>query len=106
MNREKPNLNLIHSSDELKKINPVHLYKEGYINVILNDDNFKAEYSNLPFNIIISRKDITEGKIKTEEAPNFIIRKNNEVKFAVVNGFLIDIEKIDSWNGNSIIYRK
>ena len=94
------------SSYELEKINPVHLYKEGYTNVILNDGNYQVEYSNKPFNIIIYGKDIAEGKIKPEEAPNFIIRKNGEVKFAVVNGFLSDIEKVVSWNGNSIIYRK
>ena len=72
--------------------------------MILNDDNFQVEYSNRPFNIIISGKDIAEGKIKPEEAPNFIIRKNNEVKFAVVNGFLLDIEKVDEleWQLNNL----
>jgi hypothetical protein len=49
---------------------------------------------------------IPESKIKPEESPNFIIKKNNEVKYAVVNGFLIDIEKVESWNGNSIVYGK
>ena len=95
-----------HSSNELESINPLQLYQEGYTNVILNDDNFKDEYSQLPFSLILKGKDIMEGKIKPEEAPNFIIRKSNEVKFAVVNGFLIDIEKVEGWNGNSIIYRK
>jgi hypothetical protein len=95
-----------HSSNELEKINPVHLFKEGYTNVILNDDNIKDEYSQFPFNLFLKGKDIVGGKIKPEESPNFIIRKNDEVNFAVVNGFLIDIEKVESWNGNSIIYRK
>jgi hypothetical protein len=74
--------------------------------VILNVDNFKGEYSQRSFNLILNGKDIIESKIKPEETPNFIIRKNNEVKFAVVNGFLIDVEKVESRNGNSIIYRK
>jgi hypothetical protein len=95
-----------HSSDELESINPFQLYQKGYTNIILSDDNFQVEYSHLPFNIILAGKDISAGKIKPEESPNFIIKKNNEVKFAVVNGFLIDIDKVESWNGNSIIYRK
>ena len=95
-----------HSLNELEKINPAQLYNDGYTSVIMNNDNFQGEYSNLPFNIFFNSKIIPEAKIKPEEASNFIIRKNNEVKYAVVNGFLIDIEKVDSWNGNSIVYSK
>jgi len=93
-----------HSYDEIKEINPAQLYSEGYLNVILQDDNLKAEYANLPFNIFLNQARIKEGKIKTEEAANFVIRKNNEVKFVIVNGFLIDIDDIDAWSGNSIVY--
>lgn len=95
-----------HSFEELEKINPAKLCSEGYTNVILQNDNFQGEYSHLPFNIIFNGKSISESKIKPEESSNFIIKKNNEVKFVVVNGFLIDIEKVESWNGNSIVYGK
>ncbi len=95
-----------HSLDELEKINPIQLYSEGYTNVILNNDSFQGEYSHLPFNIISNEKVLPESKIKPEESPNFIITKDNEVKFVVVNGFLIDIGKVESWNGNSIVYGK
>ena len=93
-----------HLLEELEKINPAQLYSEGYTNVILSNSNFQGEYSRLQFNIIFSDKTIPEAKIKPDEVPNFIIRKNNEVKFVVVNGFLIDIRKVESWNGNSIVY--
>jgi len=95
-----------HSLDELEKINPSQLYNDGYTSVILNNANIQDEYSQLPFNIILDEKIIPESKIKPEESPNFIIKKNNEVKFVVVNGFLIDTEKTEDWNGNSIVYRK
>jgi hypothetical protein len=94
------------SLEELDKINPAKLYSEGYTNVILSNKDFKGEYSHLPFNIILNGRTILESKIKPEESPNFTIKKNNEVKYAVVNGFLIDIEKVESWNGNSIVYGK
>lgn len=94
------------SLEELEKIIPAQLYKNGYTNVIMNNANFQDEYSHLPFNIILDEKIIPESKIKPEESPNFIIKKNNKVKFVVVNGFLIDIEKTEDWNGNSIVYRK
>ena len=95
-----------HSLDELEKVNPTKLYGEGYTNVILRNDSFQGDYSHHPFNIILEEKFIPGSEIKPEESPNFIIKKNNEVKFAVVNGFLIDIKNIESWNGNSIVYRK
>jgi len=93
------------SFNELKTINPVQLYNEGFVNVILNNDIFNADYSLLPFNVILNGSNIKQYKIKTEEPANFIIRKNNEVKFVVINGYLIDIFDIGSWSGNSIVYR-
>jgi len=95
-----------HSLDELEKINPAQLYSEGYTSVILNNDSFQGEYSHLPFNIGFNGEAIPASKIKPEESPNFVIRKNSEVKYVVVNGFLIDIEKVESWDGNSIVYGK
>jgi hypothetical protein len=95
-----------HSLEELEKINPIQLYGEGFTNVILKNDSFKGVYSHFPFNIIFDAKTITESKIKPEEMPNFIIRKNNDARYAVVNGHLIDIEKIENWNGNSIVFGK
>ena len=93
------------SYDELKEITPVQLYREGYVNVTLSDKNFKTDYSSLPFNIILNGSSIKPSKIKLEEPANFIIRKNNEVRFAVINGFLINIYDIDGYSGNSIVYR-
>ncbi|MCU0414546.1 MAG: hypothetical protein MUE91_09130 [Ignavibacteriaceae bacterium] len=95
-----------HSLEELEKINPTELYSEGYTNVILRNNNFQSDYSHHPFNIILDKKFIPGSEIKPEESPNFIIKKNNEVKFVVVNGFLIDIKNIESWNGNSIVFGK
>ncbi len=95
-----------HSLEELEKINPTQLYNEGYTNVNLDNESFQGEYTHLPFNIIFNGKTIPETKVKPEEAPNLILRKNGQVKFVVVNGFLIDIGNVDNWNGNSIVYGK
>jgi len=94
------------SLDDLENINPVELYRKGYTNVLLNNAEFSGEYSNLSFNIILNENDNPENLIKPDDDANFIIRKNDEVKYAIVNGFLIDIEKVNDWSGNTIIYRK
>jgi hypothetical protein len=94
------------SLEDLEKINPVELYNKGYTNILLNNGEFATEYSNLPFNIILNEKDKPKNLIKPDDAANFIIRMNDEVKYVVVNGFLIDVEKVNDWSDNSIIYRK
>jgi hypothetical protein len=95
-----------HSLDELEKINPVQLYRDGYTNVVLKNGDFKGEFTYLPFNIILNQQSFGESKIKPEEAANFIIKKDGEVRFTLVNGFLIDISMIEIWHGNSIVYGK
>ena len=88
------------------KINPFQLYRDGFTSIQLNANNFQAEFSSFPFNIILNEFDVPSEKIEVDGKANFILRKNDEVKFAVVNGFLIDIADIDEWRGNSIIFKK
>ena len=94
------------SIEELEKINPIELYSQGFTNVILKDGDFSGTHSNLPFNIILNEEEKLESFIKPDDQANFIIKKNTEIRFAVINGHLINIEKIDEWVGNSIIYSK
>jgi hypothetical protein len=70
----------------------------------MNNSEFTREYSHLPFNIILNGNDKLQALIKPDEPANFIIRKNDDVKFVVVNGFIIDIEKVNDWSGNTIVH--
>jgi hypothetical protein len=94
------------SIDELSEINLAQLFTDGYTNVRLNNNNFHDDYPKFPFNIILNNADTPSDKIKVEGSANFILRKNGETKFAVVNGFVIDIANTASWNGNSIVIKK
>jgi hypothetical protein len=93
-----------YSLDDVRKINPIELYNKGYTNILFSNGDFNGEYSHLPFNIILNEKDTPIGLIKPDESANFIIRKNDIIKYAVVNGFLIDIQEMHKWIGNSIVY--
>lgn len=94
------------SLDEVQKINPVELYTQGFTDIILNDGDFSGNHSYLPFNIVLFGKSKHENFIKPDGLANFIIKKDGVVKLVVVNGFLIDIEKPDSWDGNSTVFGK
>ncbi len=79
------------SFDELQKFNLNDLYKEGYTNVILNSLNNNDGYSPLAVNIIKNKdyKDVND--IKVGAVPNFVLRKNGEVKYVIINGFIYNL---------------
>lgn len=101
----KTNSDIFNSMDDLRKIDPVQLYQKGCTNVILKNENFQEEYSHLPFNIILNEKNNPGNSFKTEEPANLIIKKDGKVRYAIVNGFVVDIQKLENWNGNSIVYK-
>ena len=98
---------IINSIEELEALNPIELFSNGYTNVILNFPGYDEEFSKFPFNIFLNEPNVLEEKIKVESVPNFIIRKDGIVKYAVVNGFLRDLEKPGKSTsiGNSLILK-
>ncbi len=78
------------SYKEIEGLDFNKLYQHGYTNVILNSNLPKEKFSSLPVNIIANNNSLKED-IKIGLFPNFIIKKNNQVKYVVVNGFLLNI---------------
>jgi len=98
---------VINSLEELEALNSTELFNKGYTNIVLNFPGYDEEFSNFPFNIFLKDPNLLEEKIKVESVPNFIIRKDGNVKFMVVNGFLRDLEKPGKSTsiGNSLILK-
>jgi hypothetical protein len=92
------------SIEEFKKINAAELFKAGYTNVLLKAENYPNEFSEYKFNIVLNDVSKPESDIKVDGDANFIIKKENEIRFAVVNGFLYDLKNINNTNGNGIVY--
>jgi hypothetical protein len=101
----KTYLTVMNSKEELKALKPIELFSNGYTNVVLNFPSYDEEFSKFPFNIFLNKPDVLEEKIKVESVPNLIIRKNGVVKYAVVNGFLRDLEKLVELVGNSLLLK-
>ena len=96
---------VINSKEALEALKPIELFSNGYTNVILKSPGYDEEFSKFPFNIFLNEPDVLEEKIKVESVPNLIIRKNGVVKYAVVNGFLRDLEKLVEFIGNSLLLK-
>jgi len=93
------------SIEELKMLNPSELFNEGYTNVFLKSENYLNEFSEFNFNIVLEDISKIKNSIQVEGEANFIIRKDNQVAYAVVNGFLFDLQNLNKTKGNGIVYK-
>jgi len=93
------------SIKQIEKLNLNDLYKDGYTNVVLNSNKIDREYTSLPVNIslnsYLSGKD---DEIKLEKPANFIIKKDGEIVYVVVNGFVYNIKNQTGEIKNGLIY--
>ena len=72
--------------------------------MILNSKNFNAVYTNLPVNIWINNSPQNCKKIEMGSAPNLIIKKNDNVKYVVINGFIYDVENSEGKILNGLVF--
>ena len=79
------------SPGEIEKMDFINLYNQGFTNIILNSKDINTKFCAFPINIIKNKSHVDTEDIKVGLTPNFIIKKNDVVKFVVVNGFIIDI---------------
>jgi hypothetical protein len=80
------------SIGELSKLDYLKLFSGGYTNVMAGVPPGK-EYSEFPVNILPGNK--LQERIVIDGPANFYIKRDGQVKFVVVNGFLIEIENPD-----------
>ena len=85
--------NQFSSINEINKLDFTKLYKEGYTSVILNSKSDGKPFTDLPINIQLKnqRKNNSNQKLLGSN-PNLIIKKNGEVHFAAINGFVIGVK--------------
>lgn len=93
------------SIEGLKKLNASELFKEGYTNVLFKSESYLNEFSEFKFNIVLNDISKIKSSIQVEGEANFIIKKDNEVSYAVVNGFLFDLQNLNKTKGNGIVYK-
>lgn len=87
---------------ELPNLDFTELYINGFTNIIVrNCENM--EFSKFPVNIVKKDFDETSANIKIDSPANLIFRKNNDVKYVLVNGFLFNIKNSFGEIKNGII---
>jgi Zinc carboxypeptidase len=96
---------VFNSTDEIKNLDFNSIYKQGYTDVLLNSDNYNKEYTPLPVNIHLKNSSEDYKKIKLGIPANLIIKKNNEIKYVVVNGFIYDVDNPKEKILNGLVFQ-
>ncbi len=78
----------------ITKENAMELLKEGYLAVRVEDAK-DAELFDLPILVLKNAEEIPFG-MQTGASPNFYLAENGRLKYAVVNGYLINLEDPES----------
>ena len=91
--------------EQLKNLDVVSLLKEGY--TYLRVENIPKERIESPYPIqVISKKyKISELYLEVGINPTFLLEKDGSLRYAVINGFLIDLENGTGDFKNAMIYR-
>jgi Zinc carboxypeptidase len=87
--------NHFNSIEEIKNLKFNELYRNGYTDVVLESEKKENDFTKLPINI--RTKNDSSNKIEMDAPANFSIKKDNFVKYIIVNGFVCDV---DDTNGN------
>jgi hypothetical protein len=78
--------------DELVKLNINSLLKQGVCYVKMKQIPNKNHH-NIPLQIVPENFKVSKRLYPGQNATFTMVNKNNQVKYAVINGFLIDVEK-------------
>lgn len=93
------------SISDAAKLNPVELWKQGYTYLRVANTSGRSlglYYTVQPFHILRSAATPT-GAPDMGDAATFILKKDGKVRYAVINGFVFDVEKPFVRKGNGIV---
>ncbi len=92
------------SSDEIRNLKLDEMVSNGYIAVEVDSVNGPKKYTNLPMNLILTSEK-PDFDIAPENKANFILKRNNNIEYIILNGFLIKSGADLSEIKNGIIFR-
>jgi hypothetical protein len=82
--------NTFNSIAQITEAKALELLKGGYLAVKVKNTT-KNTLHQLPINILASTEKLSKGWM-TGATPNFFLAKDGKLKYAVINGYLIDLE--------------
>ncbi|MBT8299290.1 MAG: peptidase M14 [Maribacter sp.] len=91
--------------DEFNSMDPLEVLRQGYTYVRMDEIPPKLLASPQPLHIIGSTFKLEDMNLEVGINPTFLLYKETKPKFAVINGFLIDLKTGQGDFKNAMIYR-
>ncbi len=101
----------IMNADMESLLNPGELLKNGYTYVRVKNISKDALNSPIPLHLLSPGYELPEFRLEAGKNPTFLLQKDGDYKFAIINGFLIDLGEaapsvLNQWGRkNAMIYR-
>jgi len=95
----------LNSIENLSDLDIYQLLKNGYTYLRVENLPVSEEYLKTPIHLIGSEFKIPELKINVGANPTFLLRKDKQIKYAIINGFLIDLNSKENNFNNALIFR-
>ena len=92
--------------DALKKLDIINMLKSGYTYLRIADIPKAFKSSNVPINMIGVDYKLPKFDVEVGKNPTFLLEKDGTPRYAVINGFLIDLATGSGDFKNAMIYRK
>ena len=98
--------NTMENIDEMNEASALNLLDEGFAYVRIKDLPANLVNSPFPVHLISEEYEIPEFRLGVGKNPTFFLAIDDDIRYAVVNGFLIDLESNEAHGcKNSLILR-
>lgn len=95
--------NKIFTGKDIERLNLSDFHSKGYTNIYFKGHN-NSGFTNLPINLILDKNRTIKNSIEPGSSANFVLKKNGKTHYVVVNGFILDINRISDFTGNGLIF--
>ncbi|MCM5661689.1 M14 family metallopeptidase [Galbibacter mesophilus] len=94
---------VIKSIGALREMDFASLLKKGYAYVQVENIPQDKNAMQIPMHVITDKKN-TDVNLYVGANPTFFLKKNDALKYLVINGYLVDLQAPDKNFGNALIY--
>jgi hypothetical protein len=91
--------------DELKTLDIPKLLRAGFAYVRVETLPAGADSMNVPMNVLYRDQKMPVFRLDVGVNPTFLLEKEGKLRYALINGFLIDLDQENQNFGNGLIYK-
>ena len=86
---------ILESVDEMNEASALNLLDEGYTYVRVKNIPEQLTDTEFPVQLITETYEVPEFRVGVGVNPTFLLTKEGQIRYAVINGFIIDLESSD-----------